>query len=92
MHFVGGCAIFWEIFVKGVRMRPEVTCAQVLERIARRRMIDQMNPPVLMRERCRFCGEAMEGMQEMAVRATGQVETPGEIFAHQACVARERPR
>lgn len=73
-------------------MGTTLTSVQVLERITRRRMMNQVNPPILMRERCRLCGEAIAGLPEMAMRATGQVETPGEMFAHQACVTRERPR
>ena len=42
-----------------------------------------VNPPIMIRDTCRYCGQKLTDPLEVCVRANG------DAYAHQACVARE---
>jgi hypothetical protein len=58
---------------------------QRLLELERVRVARLMNPPVIWRARCRFCGEALQADD----RDTRMYRN--EVYAHRTCVEREQP-
>lgn len=57
-----------------------------MNEIELRRLERLMNPPLLMRDRCRFCGKPLKVTDELTPRRKGQFP---EMYAHWACYKRE---
>ena len=59
---------------------------QILDRIDMQRVQRLINPPLITRDRCRFCGKPLKVTDEVKPRRNGPF---AELYAHSACYKRE---
>lgn len=57
---------------------------EALDRLIDQRLYRLVNPPLIMRSHCRYCGQSMTDPMVIAIRANG------DGYAHMVCVEREQ--